>query len=245
MIRALALLFGLCVATSSAADELPKFFRYLSDVDPSIRQDMRYAGPHNFTGALVPGYEAPECILTEPAAHALKRVQARMRPHGLSLVVFDCYRPQRAVRSFVTWAGNADESTKGMFYPRVPKDRLLKGYISARSAHARGSTVDLGITKISPTHVSTAPNMACTDPAYSEAVDGGIDMGTGFDCFDKLSHTASSEISEIAKRNRWVLVKLMTDEGFENYRREWWHFQLKNEPYQKTSFDFPILPKPK
>src|SRR5262245_43297439 len=48
------------VALSSAsahvfAAEMPKDFVYLRDIDPTILQDMRYAGRDNFTGEPVPG----------------------------------------------------------------------------------------------------------------------------------------------------------------------------------------------
>ena len=32
---------------------------FLRDIDGSIIQDIRYAGPDNFTGKPVPGYDAP------------------------------------------------------------------------------------------------------------------------------------------------------------------------------------------
>ena len=69
------------VALSSAgalasAAALPESFVYLRDIDPTILQDMRYAGSNNFTGAPVTGYEAAECVLVRPAAEALAAVQA-------------------------------------------------------------------------------------------------------------------------------------------------------------------------
>src|SRR5436190_16279912 len=59
----------------ASASGLPPGFVYLRDVDPTIRQDMRYAGPYNFLGRPADGYKAPECILTEAAAKALAAVQ--------------------------------------------------------------------------------------------------------------------------------------------------------------------------
>ena len=67
---------------------MPKDFVYLADIDPSIQQDMRYAGATNFTGNPVPGYDAGECVLVRPAAEALKRVRDSMsapRVHAESL----------------------------------------------------------------------------------------------------------------------------------------------------------------
>ena len=42
----------------AGAGELPRGFAYLREVAPDILQDIRYAGPDNFTGRPVPGYEA-------------------------------------------------------------------------------------------------------------------------------------------------------------------------------------------
>ena len=64
---------------------MPKDFVYLRDVDPTIQQDMRYAGADNFTGAPVPGYDAPECVLVRQVAEALKAVQADLKAKGFGL----------------------------------------------------------------------------------------------------------------------------------------------------------------
>ena len=58
---------------------MPKDFVYLRDVDPTIQQDMRYAGSKNFTGRPVPGYDAPECVLVRQAAEALRGADFRAR----------------------------------------------------------------------------------------------------------------------------------------------------------------------
>jgi len=65
-------------------------------------------------------------------------------------------------------------------------------------------------------------------------------MGTGFDCFHELSHTANAKIGEQQKINRLLLKSLMEKHGFKNYDLEWWHYTLKNEPYPDTYFDFII-----
>jgi zinc D-Ala-D-Ala dipeptidase len=63
-----------------AGSALPKGFVYLRDIDPTIVQDIRYAGSHNFVGRPIGGYLAAECILSESAANALETVQ---RMHAL------------------------------------------------------------------------------------------------------------------------------------------------------------------
>jgi len=133
---------------------------YLRDIDASIRQDMRYAGPDNFTGKPLPGYDAAECMLRRPVALALKRVQADLSAAGLSLKVYDCYRPMRAVAAMVKWVRDpkpAIDTTR--FYPAIDKTTLLSGYISNRSAHSRGVAVDLTVVPLS------APPLAAYDPS--------------------------------------------------------------------------------
>src|SRR3977135_687123 len=90
-------------ATGSERPALPPNLVYLRDVDPTIVQDIRYATENNFTGRRVSGYEAAECLLQKRAAPALARVQNDLREQGMSLKVYDCYRPQRAVGVFVGW----------------------------------------------------------------------------------------------------------------------------------------------
>ncbi|MBB4200107.1 hypothetical protein GGD83_003934 [Rhodoblastus sphagnicola] len=90
-----------CVLTGDigcAAGPLPKGFAYLRDVDPSIRQDIRYSGSHNFIGRPVDGYRAAERVLAEAAASALKKAQESLAQRQLSLIVWDCYRPAPAMR---------------------------------------------------------------------------------------------------------------------------------------------------
>ena len=121
----------------------------LVDVAPlakGVRLDMRYAGTANFTGARVPGYEANTCLLLAPVAQALAKVQADVQREGLSLKLFDCYRPVRSVKHFVAWARDAaDQRTKPAFYPNVEKAALLDGYIAETSGHSRGATLEVRV----------------------------------------------------------------------------------------------------
>jgi len=242
-------LYGAVGASPSPlqARELPQFFTYLRAVDDTILQDMRYFGAHNFLGRRVKGYEAAECILTKRAAVALSQVQKRLLRRGLSLKVYDCYRPQRAVNDFITWSKNKDKKAKAEFYPTLPKSRLFGlGYIARRSGHSRGSTVDLTIVPLPPEKepaVNFEAQQACFDDSDTRYQDNSLDFGTGYDCFHELSHTKNPKIDEVAKRNRALLLAEMARTGFENYSKEWWHFTLKDEPYKKRYFDFPIRSK--
>jgi D-alanyl-D-alanine dipeptidase len=236
-------------APVSAGPALPKGLVYLREVDPTIVQDIRYAGSHNFVGRPIKGYLAAECILSEPAAHALKLVQSRLATKNLSLIVWDCYRPKRAVDDFLRWSRDpARTEMKTEFYPRTDKQSLFAlGYLAVRSAHSRGSTVDLGIV---PSAFSIAPPpdpppslKPCTAPKGERFEDGTIDFGTGYDCLDVLGSTSNPRVGAIALGNRQMLKSYMRDAGFRPYFREWWHFELANEPFN-NGFDFEISASP-
>ncbi|MGC4749862.1 M15 family metallopeptidase [Micromonospora sp. DT201] len=234
-------------STSSvpAADRLPRFV-VLTDFDPRIHADIRYATAHNFVGRPITAYPEPLCLLTRQAAEALRRVQDAALAGGHSLKVYDCYRPQPAVDDFVAWAKRpGEQETKAEFYPDVAKDRLFaEGYIGAPTAHSRGSTMDLTLVDepaaSQPPYRPGQPLVACTAPRGQRFEDNSIDMGTGFDCFDARAHTADPRITGTARDNRRLLQRLMTDAGFVNYELEWWHYSLRDEPYPDTFFTAPV-----
>ena len=243
-------LAAICVTTLPlSAGEMPKDFVYLRDVDPTIQQDIRYAGSSNFTGAKVPGYEAAECVLMRQVAEALKNVQAGLREKGLTLKVYDCYRPARAVAAFVAWAKEPDDpKAKTAYYPNLPKAALFPDYIATRSGHSRGATLDLSLVPIGEEAKPSAPaetaeTPPCTAPQKGHAPDGSLAMGTSFDCFDVRANTAALGLSKEERVNRDTLVEAMEAHGFKNYPKEWWHFTLEPEPYPDTIFDFPIAPR--
>jgi zinc D-Ala-D-Ala dipeptidase len=234
-------------APALAGSALPKGFVYLRDVDPTIVQDIRYAGSHNFVGRPIRGYLAAECILSASAANALETVQRKLAEKKLSLIVWDCYRPQRAVDDFFRWSKDpAHAEMKAEFYPRTDKEKLFAlGYLAARSAHSRGSTVDLGIV---PSDFALAPPpnplpslKACTSLKGERFEDGTIDFGTGYDCLDALGSTSNAR--GIALQNRQTLKSYMLGAGFRPYFREWWHFELINEPFSH-GFDFEVSASP-
>ncbi|MDY0882173.1 D-alanyl-D-alanine dipeptidase [Dongia soli] len=88
--------------------------------------------------------------------------------------------------------------------------------------HTRGVAVDL-------TLIDTAGNE--------------LDMGTEFDSFAPQAHHGRTDVSELAQRNRFLLLGLMSAAGWDFYQNEWWHYQLFR------SRDYPVvdqnsLPRP-
>ena len=194
-------------------------FVYLKDIDQSIIVDLKYYSPENFIGQFVDGYHSNNAILTKESAVALSNAQDDFNKLGYSLILYDAYRPQRAVDFFIRWSKNLNDTiNKTIYYPDIKKSELFKlGYIAYKSGHSRGSTVDVSLIEIS--------------------TNKELDMGTIFDYFGVESHTFFDDISEKQKSNRLILYEIMSNNGFKNYSKEWWHFTLENEPFQKY-FDF-------
>ena len=205
--------------STSFNNNLEDGFVYLNDTDDNIIVDLKYYSTQNFTGQFVEGYLSNTAILTKESALALSNAQDDFNKLGYSLILYDAYRPQRSVDFFVQWSKNPyDTINKRIYYPDIKKSELFElGYIASKSGHSRGSTVDVSLIEISTNKV--------------------LDMGTIFDYFGIESHTFFNDISEKQKSNRLILYEVMSKNGFKNYSKEWWHFTLKNEPYQKY-FDF-------
>ena len=189
---------------------------------PTLTVELRYASEDNFVGKRIDGYDAERGVASLQTAQAMKKVQADLVAYGLSLKVFDAYRPQRAVDHFVRWASDpADTSTKARYYPDVAKKDLIpKDYIAPKSGHSRGSAVDVTLI----------------DPESREE----LDMGTRFDHFGPRSHAENTDLTKSQRANRLLLRAVMERHGFKHFSKEWWHFSLANEPFPKTYFDFPI-----
>jgi len=182
--------------------------------------DIRYYSSNNFTGNRIQGYKAPKAYMTKEALKALSLAADDLRKQGYRLLIWDSYRPQKAVDNFVVWINNPNDDGDKDFYPALQKSDLVKGgYIATKSSHTRGSTVDLTLIK--------------KDGSF-------VDMGGTFDLFSEISHPDYKKITRTQKRNRAILRNAMFKAGFEGIDSEWWHFTLKNEPYKDTYFDFDV-----
>ena len=195
-------------------------FAEISTVIDDAAFDIRYYSPNNFTGNKINGYKAPRAYLTKEALAALKIAADDLRNQGYRLLIWDSYRPQKAVDNFVKWINDADDAGDKSFYPEIEKSDLLEGnYVMAKSGHTRGSTVDLTLIK----------------------KDGSsVDMGGTFDLFSEVSHPDYEDLTEEQKNNRKILHDAMINAGFVGLDSEWWHFTLKDEPYKDTYFDFDV-----
>jgi len=182
--------------------------------------DIRYYSSNNFTGKRINGYKAPVAYMTKEGLDALSIAANDLRRQGYRLLIWDTYRPQKAVDNFVEWINNPDDIGAKEFYPNLKKSDLVKGgYIATKSSHTRGSTIDLTLIK--------------KDGSF-------VDMGGTFDLFSEISHPEYKKLTREQKKNRKILYEAMKKAGFSGIDSEWWHFTLKKEPYPDTYFDFDI-----
>ncbi|TQM85588.1 D-Ala-D-Ala dipeptidase VanX [Saccharothrix saharensis] len=199
-------------------------FAFLDELVPGLRWDAKYATRDNFTGEPVDGYAANRVVGTRALGEALADVQEKAAARGFGLLVWDGYRPQRAVDRFLRWSRQPEDGrTKPRHYPNIDRAAMVeRGYVAARSGHSRGSTVDLTLY-----HLDTGDLAA---------------MGSDHDLMDPISHHGAPGITRAEARNREHLRSVMEACGFRPYEYEWWHYTLKDEPYPDTYFDFPVTP---
>ena len=202
--------------------QLPEGFSSIQREIEGIMLEPRYKTENNFTGRVVEGYQSLELMLTVETINALQAAQKEFNKKGFSIKIFDAYRPQKAVNYFIEWAKDqADTLRKNEYYAHLKKSELFPlGYIAERSGHSRGSTVDLTLVYFD-----------------KENTPKEVDMGSSYDYFGEESHVFYEQITDEQKEARRYLRKVMLNNGFKPYAKEWWHFTLKNEPYPNTYFD--------
>lgn len=229
-------------------NNLQKGFVYLKDINPKIISNLMYYDDFNFVNKRIDGYKSNNVILTKEAAEALNNAWKLFQKDGYNLLIYDTYRPQKAVNHFIRWAAekNDNKEIKKIFFPYIEHSDAFKlGYIVAKSGHTRGSAIDLTIMKngANPKSLKDSELVKRTLNDGREILyinNGSVDMGSSLDLMDEASWSNSKLVSEEAQKNRQYFIKIMSDAGFENYKTEWWHFTFKNEPFPDTYFDFDL-----
>ena len=103
---------------------------------PGARLDIRYATTANFTGRVL--YPAARCLLRPSVAERLRRAEDSAESMGLSLVVFDCYRPL---------------SVQKEMWKLVPDERYVADPAKG-SRHNRGAAVDVSLARTDGTELA-------------------------------------------------------------------------------------------
>jgi D-alanyl-D-alanine dipeptidase len=197
-------------------------FVFVDEFVPGIRWDAKYATWDNFTGRPVDGYHLNRIVGSRRLCTALNKAHEKAATLGLGLLLWDGYRPQRAVDYFMRWSEQPEDGrTKQRHHPNIHKrDLFAKGYLAAKSGHSRGATVDLTLHDLTIGEI--------------------LPMGGNYDLMDPISHHGATGITPVEARNRQRLRSIMEACGFRAYECEWWHYTLTDEPYPDTYFDFPI-----
>jgi D-alanyl-D-alanine dipeptidase len=197
-------------------------FVFVDEYVSDVYWDAKYATWDNFTGRPVDGYLANRIVGTRALCAGLERAREEAGSLGLGLLLWDGYRPQRAVEGFIRWAKQPEDGrTKQRHYPNIERAEMFeKGFVASRSGHSRGSTVDLTLF-----HLASGSRAA---------------MGGDHDLMDAISHHGADGVAPAEARNRQLLRSIMEASGFSPYECEWWHYTLKDEPYPESYFDFPI-----
>lgn len=99
--------------------------RDVAAIFPSLHIDLKYATADNLTGA--PIYREARCLLHKDAVAALAKSISIAQLAGLSLVVYDAYRPQQA--QSILWDVCPD--------PQYVVD------VAIGSNHSRGTAIDV------------------------------------------------------------------------------------------------------
>lgn len=198
-------------------------FLFLDEVLSGVRWDAKYATWDNFTGMPVDGYAVNRVVGSLALAKGLLDAQARAATLGFGLLLWDAYRPQRAVDRFLEWSGEPEDGrTKPGFYPNIERAEMItSGYVAPKSGHSRGSAVDLTLFRLDTGELAA--------------------MGGRHDLMDERSHHGARTVTTIEAENRRTLCSIMEHSGFRRYDCEWWHYSLADEPYPDTYFDFPIV----
>lgn len=162
---------------------------------------------------------SPRILARQSLAQAL--VKARLLlPRGCNFKIWDCKRSRKTnlemVKSFrkrlrLTYLKASPKRIKKIlikFCGRIPcpvKEKRL-------DTHRNGGAVDLTIV---------------------DRKDNELYMGTDFDdltpkattdFFEKKKLLTATE--KIARKNRWLLKRVMIKAGFKNYAPEWWHWSF-------------------
>jgi len=99
----------------------------LTQLDPTIHLDIRYASTNNFMGEQF--YPEPRALLQRPASEALVRAHQQLRSLGYGLLIHDAYRPWYVTKMF--WDATPDSMKDFVANPENG------------SIHNRGAAVDL------------------------------------------------------------------------------------------------------
>ena len=172
----------------------------------------------------------PGLLVRHSVAAKLARVNARLKPAGLELFLFDAWRP-KAVQAFFHDVWMPAELKRRN--PSLAGDALtheVERYWAAPSIdaespapHATGAAVDLTIRLIGG------------DPLWMGSLFDDATALAHADRFESLDASTLSFSDEEARANRRLLHWVMMEEGFAGLPDEWWHFSRGDQMWAKLT----------
>jgi hypothetical protein len=116
-------------------------FVFVDELVPGIRWDAKYATWDNFTGRPVDGYGANRIVGSKALCAALEDARDEAASLGFGLLLWDGYRPQRAVDRFLRWSKQPENGrTKLRHYPNSSVDLTLFHLANGELASMGGTT---------------------------------------------------------------------------------------------------------
>ncbi len=158
----------------------------VTDFFPGIQVELKFATADNFTGQVI--YDFQDAYLRYGTVKKLAKAQAFFESQGLSLKIWDAYRPV---------------SAQWKLWEAYPDGNFVSDPNRTYSSHSRGSTLDVTIV----------------DDSGAE-----LPMPTGFDDFSALADRDYSDCDLLTAENARLLESILEQNGFQGYRKEWWHF---------------------
>ena len=229
-----------------------------SCADPArrLRLPARYRSQHH------PGH--PLCRREQfrrPAARGLRRRRMRgeaggrigaarassrnSRRQNLSLKMFDCYRPVRAVADMVAWSQNGKETAgRAALQSGLPQGGPVPARLYRHPfRHSTGAALDLTLVDLEGRQfgaLRSRQEPMPTAPRRRKRARRRAASTWAPAMIVPTSRRTPRRSLDHAGAARWrnMLVAAMARQGFVNYSKEWWHFSLPGAG--GPAYDFPI-----
>lgn len=201
------------------------------EVIPGIQVNMMYAGSDNFMGR--PLYSRDLCLLQKGTAEKLKKAQEMVQKDGLTLVVYDAYRPL---------------SVQQTMYEQVKDSRYIANPKKAPSRHNRGAAVDVTLADSEgnlldmPSEIDAFGSCAHRElPDIWQYGEGSKEYKKILKQYPDILEYPTRTEEQIENMN--YLTQVMKKCGFTTISTEWWHFDDKDyAKYPATDHDFSLIP---
>ncbi|WP_245590552.1 M15 family metallopeptidase [Aneurinibacillus terranovensis] len=159
----------------------------------------------------------PDCYVRQGVAERLVKA-ANLLPADYWLVVLDGWRPYQVQQALY---------------------QMFKQELMAKGLQGEVLYAELAKFVARPSKNPDAPSPHITGGAVDLTIannEGWLEMGTDFDELSEAAHTSWFETKHLlddleqrAREHRRLLTRVMSEAGFVNYEKEWWHYEYGNQ----------------